>query len=475
MAGCAQPTQRSGIRLHPQADRKNRTVDPPGKTRHCTLMLLVASVLAYCAPDDLQQRALARYAFLYADALLEWARRWRNELKRVPATKAVAAEAKPLADTLASILDGAGGVRDYLSAKRQSVAGMRADDIEATLLLWAAVNAPTVQALGEAAIKLYDTLNSSNGSQPSIVQLLDLGEARANAIHAALPSRDPDYWYLAADTAADLRPFTLLAAQGGNLGRLVAQINDVAGHLDTLLRIAPLVGDVLPYDWLVRSAIIVELNALLDLAIGAPPGHKRNVMYCLLDVCRRGRAQEAADLLERLRDSIGVEGWGYIRWARNSIGAHVDDKLTMSRVHQELIEMDYQGVVLLAEHSLDWLDAIGATQLDLKLLVIGERRIASWPTDPDDTTPGKPAPMGIPGAIARFFRTMDSPFLSVTASTMGSAVVAGISAGRKPQPRMKVAVPTRPDAHDFRQRHLERTLQQQSDGHRATAGVTPTP
>lgn len=428
-------------------------------------MLLVASLLADCAPGDLQQRALARYAFLYADALLEWARRWRNKLKRVPATKAVAGEAKPLTDTLASILDSAGGVRDYLAAKRQSVAGMRADDIEGTLLLWAAVNPSTVQALGETAIKLYDTLNSSNGPQPSIVQFLGLGEAHANAIRAALPTRDPDYWYLAADTAADLRPFTLPAAQGGNLGRLIAQINDIAGHLDTLLRIAPLVDDVLPYDWLVRSAIIVELNALLDLAVGAPPGHKRNVMYCLLDVCRRGRAQEAADLLERLRDSIGVEGWSYIRQTRNTIGAHLDDKLTISRIHQELIEMDYQGVVRLAEHTLDWLDAIGATQLDLKLLVIGERRIASWPTDPKDTTPGKPAPMGIPGAIARFFRTMDSPFLSVAASTMGSPVVAGITAGRTPQPRTKITIRARPDAHDARQHRLDQSLRQQFNQH----------
>ena len=272
-------------------------------------MLLVASVLAYCAPDDLQQRALAGTPSTQTHCSNGHAGGGTNS-SEFPATKAVAAKAKPLADTLASILDGAGGVRDYLSAKRQSVAGMRADDIEATLLLWAAVNAPTVQALGEAAIKLYDTLNSSNGSQPSIVQLLDLRDTTPSTMPPPCPLGTRTTGISPNRSRSSAIHATRGARRESRPTR--SQINNVAGHLDTLLRIAPLVvrGDVLPQlrDWLVRSAIIVELNALLDLAVGAPG--RGNVMYCLLDVCRRGRAQEAADLLERLRDSIGVEGWG---------------------------------------------------------------------------------------------------------------------------------------------------------------------
>jgi hypothetical protein len=103
-------------------------------------MLLAAAVLADCAPEDIQQRALARYTFLYADALLEWARRWRNQLKHDPATRARAQAVKPAVQDLARTLDTTGGVRDYLAAKRQPVQAMRADDIEATAALWIAVN-----------------------------------------------------------------------------------------------------------------------------------------------------------------------------------------------------------------------------------------------------------------------------------------------------------------------------------------------
>lgn len=401
-------------------------------------MLLAAGVLADCTPDDIQKRAMARYTFLYADSLLLWAQRWRNQLKRVPSTSRRANAAKASLNHLATVLDSAFGVRDYLAAKRKPVARMRADDIEATSLLWSAVEPSIVQAIGNAAICVYDELSEGD----SMVQMLGLSTERQARVRSALPSRDPAYWHLAADTAADLRPFTLPAASGGNLGRLIAQINDVAGHLDVLLRIAPVLHGVLPYDWLVRSAMVVELNALLDLTLAPPPGETRHVMYSLLDLCRQGRAQAAADELERLRDSIDPEGWIYVRWARNTIGAHVDDELTMCQVHAHLVELDYQGVIGLAEHVLDWLDVLGASQLDLKLLLIGERKIVSWPTDPSLPATGSP-PVSVAESLARFFRSTDSPYMSVSASNMGSPILAGISAGRTPQPRTKVTVPAR--------------------------------
>ena len=46
-----------------------------------------------------------------------------------------------------------------------------------------------------------------------------------------------------------------------------------------LLRIAPVLEGALAYDWLVKSAIVVELSALLDLTLGSPPGARYNVMF----------------------------------------------------------------------------------------------------------------------------------------------------------------------------------------------------
>jgi hypothetical protein len=238
-------------------------VDPPGKARHCTVMLLSAALLAQNAPEEPEARILARYTFLYADALVLWARRWRKQLARERPTVLLARQAKPKVEQLAGVLDSAGPIRDYLAAKRQPVEAMRGDDIEQTARLWLGVNAVNVRAVVDAAIEAYDALSGDSVVTTIAVDQLVLARARQ-----ALPTRETDYWRIAADSAGDLRPFTLPAAQGGELGRVIAQINDVANHLDVLLRLAPVFYGVLPYDWLIRSTLALELASLLSLTFG---------------------------------------------------------------------------------------------------------------------------------------------------------------------------------------------------------------
>jgi hypothetical protein len=299
-------------------------VDPPGKARHCTLMLLAAAVLADCAPKDVQQRALARYSFLFADAGLEWMRIWKNRLKRQTATARHARSCEPRVRQLAAALEDAGEIRDYLAAKRQPKEALRASDLEATAQLWMAVNPANVSAVGWAAIGAFDSLSEASKGT-SIAQWVGLDAGYRHAVRDALPQRDSDYWHIAADSSADLRPYTLPVAQGGPIGRRVAEINDVAEHLDVLIRLAPVLDGALIYDWLICSALAVELNTLLDLTVGSPPGQPSNTVP-LLDLCRADRSEEgktAVQDLENLRDLIGEDGWIYVRWMRNSIGAHL--------------------------------------------------------------------------------------------------------------------------------------------------------
>jgi hypothetical protein len=248
---------------------------------------------------------------------------------------------------------------------------------------------------------------------------------------------------LAADTSADLREYTLPVAGGGELGRRVAQINDVAAHLDTLLPIAPVLEGALIYDWLVRSAMVVELSALLDLALGPPPNQPRKVLFSLLDLCRRQRTEAAYDELQALRDDIGAPGWNYIRSARNLIGAHVDDNLRMLEVQEHLVYLDYRGVVNVARTVLNRLDRIGASRLDLELLLIRERVIRSWPIDSNRRAPGRPNRPILTGTLSRFFRRLDSPYMAVSGSSLGSAVLMGITSGRRPEPRPETRMPDR--------------------------------
>ncbi len=407
-------------------------------------MLIAASTLAARAREEHQQRALARYIYLYADSLLLWGRRWRKQIAQDPGTTKHGPKAQRHLKELAAALQAADGVRDHIAAKRHAVANWRADDVEGTAVLWSAVNPAMANAITAAAVAAYDALNAASGPAGSIVDFTGLPTQTVQAVTDSLPRRDPKYWYLAADTAADQRMFTLPAAQGGELGRVIAQINDVAAHLDVLLRTAPVLEDALHYDWLVKSALAVELNALLDLTLGPPPGARHNLLFPLIELCRRGRPKHVVDDLQRLRESIGAEGWLMIRWMRDKLGAHVNEKLSINEIHQHLIELDYQGVVRLAEHVLDFLDALGAGQLDLPLLLIGEREIKSWSTDPTERALGAPSPYGSPGAMASFFRQLDSPYMAVTASTMGSPVLAGKISARKAQPRDRITVLGRP-------------------------------
>lgn len=423
-------------------------VDPSAKARHCTLMLLAAPILADCAPDDVQKRALARYTFLFADAALEWMRRWKNQFKRDPASSKHARACEPRLQKLAEILEEAGEVRDFLAAKRQPKDSFRADDMEGTAQLWAAINPANVSAIGIAAIEAWDALSSAP-SGTSIADWVYLPPSYRGAVTEALPSRNLQSWYLAADSSADLRPHTLPVAQGGPIGRRVAEINDVAEHLDVLLRLAPVLDGALIYDWLIRSAFAVELTTLFDLVIGPPPGRLSKTIP-LLDLCRADRSDEgkaAVQDLESFRSLIGRDGWTYLRWMRNTIGAHLDTNLTMFEIHQHLMELDYPGIVNLAEESLDFLDEIGAHRQGLKLLLLSEYEVSRWPVDPTKDAPGRPSRPMKPGQLANFFRRFDSPYMIASPSSVASGMIMGISASRKPQPRPKVKVRRKPERY----------------------------
>lgn len=180
-------------------------IDPAGKARHCTLMLLAAPVLADCAPDDVQKRALARYTFLFADSALDWMRRWKNQLKRDPASTRYAHACEPQLQKLANILEEVGEVRDFLAAKRQPRDSLRANDLESTALLWAAINPANISAIGIATIEAFDALSGATPGS-SIADWVQLPPSYCRAVTGALPSRDREFWYLAADSSADLRP-----------------------------------------------------------------------------------------------------------------------------------------------------------------------------------------------------------------------------------------------------------------------------
>ena len=393
-------------------------------------MVLAAAWLAELAPTDHQSRVLARYVFLWADAASLWLSRWRNEVKRDAANRQRARTAEPAVAALRDLVEHHSAVRDYLAAKRQALHPARFLDLERTLLLYGSINADSVRWLAAAAVEAYDTLAATAGSIGDVF----IVDAQLPERLAAAVDIDPSEQVFAADTYAGAGAHTFQVAQGGAIGRRVGEVNDLASHLDVVLRLVPVVRGQLAFDWLVRSALLVELSALLDLTVGPPPEAKPNWGHRpLLDICRAGRAEIGAERLAGLRGRIGEEGWGYLRYARNKVGAHVDDQLSLFEVHRHLIELDLYGVVRLAESVLDELDWIGCYELDLKLLLFRARLrgdAARFDQHP----------------IAPAFARLDSPYMIISGGgSLSSAAVAGMVAGRRPRPRDPVEAPPRPD------------------------------
>jgi hypothetical protein len=397
------------------------------------MMMLAAAWLADMAPLDSQSRIIGRHAFLWADSLSLWLGRWRNQLKRSPSTSRLAKNAEPIVRELRQLVERHSSIRDSLAAKRQDLHLQRDRDLEETLLLYLSVNAEAVAHLANTGVRAYDLLSSAG----PLGEDFPIDPALAERVQESLHDESATGYFFSANTYASAQDDTFPVAQGGELGRRIAQINDLASHLDVFLPLVPAVRGYLAFDWLVRSALLVELSALLDISIGpSPKARSSRKQRSLLEICRAGRSEVGATELERLRSSIEDGGWTYLRWARNKVGAHLDDELTVLELNQHLIQLDLPGIVRVAEFAWDWLDAVACVELDLQLLLF-RATVRSEVASLSLQTQG-------PGTIAANLARHDSPYMVFAGGgALGGPAVAGMLSGRRPRARAKIEVPMR--------------------------------
>lgn len=194
-----------------------------------------------------------------------------KQLVRQDATKAAAESALPALDRLRADWDHYQHVRDYIAAKRQPREPDPALDQLASFTLWIDIGELSVSTLVDDAVEFYVQLATF-----SAVSLVDLAPAVpdrvAHTLDALDPVNDEGLISITASSFGAGRASAFPIRMGGEIGRLVPLINDVAEHVVTLREIVPFVKHGSALDRLLRCQLPSEINELLRLAVGPAPG-----------------------------------------------------------------------------------------------------------------------------------------------------------------------------------------------------------
>lgn len=429
--------------------------DAAEKTGHAVEMAVAARELAVAASDPHRKRVIARYVFVYLDDVIRFGAAWRNQLARQDSTSAAAESASPPLDRLRRDWDDYQHVRDYIAAKRQRRDADAASDQLVSFKLWAEIGELSVVTLVDDAVEFYVQLAAVSG-----VSSVDLAptvpELRGRALDALDPVNEEGLISITASSFGAGRASAFPIRMGGEIGRLVPLINDVAENVVTLREIAPLVDRGSALDRLVRCQLPAEMNELLRLAVGPAPDARPASGQSLLDLYSEPGAPPAPkEQLEGLRNAIAPTTRNEIHDWRNRLGAHIDAPTPWSELRAGIDSMDLEssGMLALADSVLLWLDTCACSLAGpLPLLfpvrhaksVIDRnpelrRALAFDDPDADDGVGSRPSALPPP--------ELDTPYgvwVPAPAGVPLSAVVAGMQAarGREVQARVKAPGPS---------------------------------
>jgi hypothetical protein len=255
-------------------------------------------------------------------------------------------------------------VRNYIGAKRQprNPLDRAADELE-SFELWLEIGELAVGALVDDAVDLYAQLSS----QPSTVTQLPsvdfdpkCPDELADAINALDALGEEGSIELAATSFGADRPGAFPIRQGGEVGRLVPLMNDVAENLKALQAVMEPAAEAPVFDTLVRCQLPSELFELLRLALGpergalVPPSSNLLELYSQPDSPDGPRRQ-----LEGLRDMLsGRLDRAALRDMRNRIGAHIDaDSHWAEELAIGIDTTDPRPLSCVANDVFDWLEA----------------------------------------------------------------------------------------------------------------------
>jgi hypothetical protein len=161
-------------------------------------------------------------------------------------------------------------------------------------------------------------------------------DGATEAIQALRPLGEEGFLELTATSFGAGRGPSVRVRMGGEIGRVIPLINDVAEALVTLQTLWPAVQGSAIFERLVRCQLPSELNELLRLSVGPYPSAVSQPKSLLALYEEPGMPRAPRDQLRGLRDSITPSTRADLLEWRNKVGAHTDAELAWQEIDESI-------------------------------------------------------------------------------------------------------------------------------------------
>jgi len=350
--------------------------------------MAATAVLAEQAPDDFRRRILARPAFVYGNEFLRWARRAKNDLKRLPDTRTTIRRLDSLLERFAQHDFGPyEEIRHRIAAHRQPL-GANCGDQLLTEAAWIDISDATVRILADDARTIWNGLADAYG-----LLRLDGFPPLSDGLGASIAKNgfDPAPGGLVPGVGSfdSRRPDAVGMRQGGELGERGRELVDSVRSVQVLSRLLTVVVNHEPYWRIVVAAIATETATLVDLLYEQPartaPEHRHAP---LVEILRREPATPGLAIVERGATSLDRVALEHVRELRRSIGAHVDEDQTVGQLMRAVETVKLSAVDAVVGNCFATISEAREADLRLAILRLIDRPITGLERVDDPPDPG---------------------------------------------------------------------------------------
>ncbi len=322
------------------------------KARYCAQMMAAATVLATTAPDDFRRRVVTRWTFVYCHEFIRWARRAKNELRGRKELRETVRELERALDDLEGRDWGSyEEIRHRIAAHRQTFDSTLTTSIPQGNELWTDISDAAVRVLSEdaraisnriAAVHAIPTLDRFPPVTPELQDAIHCYEAASTGLVSGVGSFDAT------------REDAVFIIQGGDLGEQNRQLVDAVRNIRTLSQLWLAVNGHEPFWRVVLASTVTESCTLVDLMYTRWSSSSGQQQLSLLSLLERDEPRsQAIPVLRHGRDALDPAALAHVRHLRNRVGAHVDERLSVSQITHVMQSFDPNALNAVIDNCFD--------------------------------------------------------------------------------------------------------------------------